>query len=65
MNVPDEEDPGRSVHGRDVESGGFYVSAEIRSFERKGERSDASEGNIEEESCEDGEGGHGANRKAG
>ena len=64
VDVSNENDPGGLVHGRDVECGGLDVSAEIW-LRREWPRSDADEKEVEEETREDGEGGHSADSKAG
>ena len=68
MDVSDEDDSGGAVCGRDVERDGLDVLTEIRLLQevrQEGPGSDASEEEIEEENCEDGEGGHGTDSKVG
>jgi len=65
MDVPNKKDAGGSIHRWDVERGDLGVFAEIRFLQRKRPRSDAGEKDIEEETREDCEGGHGADRKTG
>lgn len=65
MDVPDEKDTSGPVHRWDVECGGLGVFTKIRFLYRQRPRGDAGEKEIEEESREDSEGGHGADRKAG
>ena len=65
VDVSDEDDSGGVVHGRDGEGGGFDVLAEIRLlFEAGREGGGVGEEDVEEESCEEGEGGHGGEGKA-
>ena len=68
VDVSDEEDPGRLVDGWDVERGGLDVLAEVWLLQEvweQGPRSDTRERDVEEESCEDGGGDHGAGGEAG
>jgi len=65
VDVSDEEDAGGSVYRWDVECGGLNVLTEVWLLQEEGKRGDAGEADVEEEDCEDGEGGHGAKRKAG
>ena len=65
VNVSDEDDSRGSVHRWDVERGPLFVMVEVRLLQEEGLGSDAGERDVEEEKGEDGEGGHGADCKAG
>ena len=68
MDVSNEEDSSGLVCGREVEGDGLDVFAEIwlrKEVRQEGPGGDAGEEDVEEENREDGEGGHGADRRVG
>ena len=68
VDVSDEEYAGGMVRGWEVEGDGLDVLAEIRLHKEVREerpRGDAGAEEVEEEGCEDGEGGHGVDRRVG